>query len=489
MNTFLLLLISSIIILFKLGALGILETSEARYAEIAYEMAMSGDWLTPRIWHITDFQKPPFMYWTTALSYKVFGASEFAARLPAALSAILAILVCYHLGKTLFNKRVGFYAALLLLASPLYLGASKILNLDIFVLLFTALMFLMFLKDRFFLFYVFMGLSILVKGPMTLFYVIPTLLIFLAMNRELSKLKNMQLLRGAFIFLLISLPWFVWESIQFKDKELWKFFVYGQLGSRFLPFIKAFESYKSIIPLPTKPFYYYGLIFIPAFLPSILGIIAGRSFPQKREFLFLLSWILAPLILFSLMPVKQPLYIVTLAIPLALLSAYSLSNLIERIPTSKRMIRFAFLGFFTLVFIGHFFIHRYEHHTKSVKAFLPVLYAHPDTQIILYRIILRAIPFYTNKRPIFIHTQDPVGSRHFDLTFDDPKNYSPYFLLDYHNMDSLMELLKTATKTFIFSGYEWKEVLNAATEKKIPLFICHQTPKYTLMGNFNCLEK
>ena len=495
MNSLVLLLISSSLILFKLGTLGLLETSEARYAEIAYEMAKSGDWLTPRIWHVTDFQKPPFVYWATALSYKIFGPSEFAARFPAALCAILALLVCYHLGKTLFNKRVGFYAALLLLASPLYLGASKILNLDIFVLLCVALMFLMFLKNRYFFFYFFMGISILVKGPMALFYVIPTLLIFLGLTQNFSKLKKMYLVPGFLLCLFISTPWFIWESIQFKDKELWKFFVYGQVGGRFLPFIKAFEPYyKNKILLPTKPFYYYFSILWPSFFPSILGLISYRkelNFLKTPQTLFLLSWLFAPLILLSLLSVKQPLYIVSLAVPLALLAAYSLNHLIERLPPSERILRFSFLFFFVLIFVGHFLIPHYEHHTKSVKAFSPFLSAHSDSKIVLYQVVLRAIPFYTNnKRPIYINTRDPVGSRHFDLMFEPPQNYSNYFLLNYHNLDSLMEIVRMPTKTFVFIGHhEWENILKAASEKNIPLFFCHKIRKYMLISNFNCLAE
>src|SRR4030095_646465 len=66
---------------------------EGRYAEIGREMAVSGNWVTPRLNGLKYFEKPPLQYWATAAAYKVFGVHEWTARLPPALAGILAVLI------------------------------------------------------------------------------------------------------------------------------------------------------------------------------------------------------------------------------------------------------------------------------------------------------------------------------------------------------------------------------------------------------------
>ena len=63
---------------------------EGRYAEIAREMAATGDWTTPRLNGIKYFEKPPLQYWMTATAYKAFGESEWTARLWAAVDGSVA---------------------------------------------------------------------------------------------------------------------------------------------------------------------------------------------------------------------------------------------------------------------------------------------------------------------------------------------------------------------------------------------------------------
>jgi len=68
-----------------LGHRKLVKADEARYGEIAREMATSGDWLTPRLNGFKYFEKPPLQYWATAAAYRAFGVSERSARLWTAL--------------------------------------------------------------------------------------------------------------------------------------------------------------------------------------------------------------------------------------------------------------------------------------------------------------------------------------------------------------------------------------------------------------------
>src|SRR5213592_3724479 len=69
----------------------LLHPDEGRYAEIAREMAASGDWVTPRLNGLKYFEKPPLQYWVTAALYRIFGVHEWTARLWPALAGLLGV--------------------------------------------------------------------------------------------------------------------------------------------------------------------------------------------------------------------------------------------------------------------------------------------------------------------------------------------------------------------------------------------------------------
>ena len=104
---------------------GLTESSEARYAEIGREMALSNDFLHPRMLGIGHYHKPPVTYAITAMGYKLFGYSEFGARFFLAVALIIQLLLVYKMGK---NKRdpkkwVPFWY---LLIRPYRMGAVNV---------------------------------------------------------------------------------------------------------------------------------------------------------------------------------------------------------------------------------------------------------------------------------------------------------------------------------------------------------------------------
>ncbi|HYB61609.1 MAG TPA: phospholipid carrier-dependent glycosyltransferase, partial [Methylomirabilota bacterium] len=84
------------------GAVGFVG-NEARYASIARAMTETGDWITPRLYGQGWFEKPPLYYWSAALSFKLFGVTAAAARLPCALYALLATLALAWLALRLYG--------------------------------------------------------------------------------------------------------------------------------------------------------------------------------------------------------------------------------------------------------------------------------------------------------------------------------------------------------------------------------------------------
>src|SRR5690349_9814038 len=73
---------------FGLGGLGLLGPDEPRYAEVAREMFAGGDYISTHLCGCLWFEKPVLLYWMSAISYRLFGINELAARLPTALAAI-----------------------------------------------------------------------------------------------------------------------------------------------------------------------------------------------------------------------------------------------------------------------------------------------------------------------------------------------------------------------------------------------------------------
>jgi len=93
---------------------------EGRYAEIPREMAISGDWLTPRLNNLKYFEKPALQYWATAAAYNVFGEHHWTARLWSALTGFAGILLAWFTARRLWGGATGMYSALVLTGSLLY---------------------------------------------------------------------------------------------------------------------------------------------------------------------------------------------------------------------------------------------------------------------------------------------------------------------------------------------------------------------------------
>ena len=90
----------------------LMDDVDAVQAQISKTMLLSGDWVTARLDGVLYLEKAPLIYWLIAISYKIFGVTDWVARLPVALSAIALGLLTAAFGMWAFSKRAGFYAGL-----------------------------------------------------------------------------------------------------------------------------------------------------------------------------------------------------------------------------------------------------------------------------------------------------------------------------------------------------------------------------------------
>jgi 4-amino-4-deoxy-L-arabinose transferase-like glycosyltransferase len=90
---------------------------DAVQAQIARNMLDSGDWVTARLDGVAYLEKSPLKYWLIAISYKIFGVHDWAARLPVSLSAVILCWLVFRMGAWAFSIRAGMYAGLALATS------------------------------------------------------------------------------------------------------------------------------------------------------------------------------------------------------------------------------------------------------------------------------------------------------------------------------------------------------------------------------------
>jgi len=200
-----------------LGSTALLDPDEPVYGATAKEMVKSGSWLTPRLNGMLWFDKPPMYFWLAALSYKVFGINEFAARFPSSLMAAFLIFLVYVWAMHAFSKETALYSSLCLMSSLLFVVIGRAAVTDMTLCFFINFSFFMIYlavknpEEKFKYinwFYFVCGFSTLTKGPVGL--VLPLMIVvpYLAFGRKWNILKSLYSIPGFFFFCLSALPWY-----------------------------------------------------------------------------------------------------------------------------------------------------------------------------------------------------------------------------------------------------------------------------------------
>ena len=329
----LLVALASLLFFWRLDSMPIVESSEARYAEVAREMVETGDFLVPRRNGIVHLTKPPLAYWFGAAGITLFGPNEWGARTPGALLSVAMVLVTLAWGSLLFERKAGFLAALLLAFSPLVLAMGRTLTADIplaftVVLAQMALAAILFANDRVatwpLLFHVAMGMAFLIKGPVGLMAVLLPLVVFAVIYRRTVPWRRLFPWWGVLVGLLIALPWYIYMTA--TTPGLLKYY----LGSEVLARV-ASDVHERGEPFGFMIFSLLGG-FLPwtFFLPSALRTMFSRrdsiGGEEKRKLVLLFLQVVAPLVVFMLSRSKQETYVLPLFPSLALLTGWWLAR-------------------------------------------------------------------------------------------------------------------------------------------------------------------
>lgn len=200
-----------------LGTPSLSGSSELRYAEVAKETLEDGHWVVPYFNGEIYYHKPPLFFCIVALLSKATGSiTEVTARLPSVLGAFGTVLVTYSLGKSLFGRRAGLLAALILACTPKFYHYTRAVRLDVVYTFFVTSALASFYygytyKQRTYLFLSgsMIALAALTKGPLTLYFPAAIIFLYLAYCHDLRFLVSRNCLLGVVVLLLTILVWVI----------------------------------------------------------------------------------------------------------------------------------------------------------------------------------------------------------------------------------------------------------------------------------------
>lgn len=350
---FIILALASFALLINVGSYGLLESSDARYAEIARMMYISGDYMNPNLMEVHHFHKPPLTYQISSLGFNLFGVNPFAARFFLQIAVVLQLVLVYLLTLTLFAKKnVALMATMIYFSFPLVLIASRDLTTDAFLTLFVLLSLYAWVKYRqsgkyvfLYLFTLSLALGFMTKGPVI--FIVP--IIFMLFYNRIEVTKNSfsyHHVAAWLLFFIVGFSWYFYLIIH--NPHFLDYFLGKQTVDRFSK--NAFGR--------TEPFWYFVVLAPVVGLPWLLilpYLIKQKLalFKSKQMVWVLLMATMIPLFFFSVSSSKRILYILPFYGLFAILIAYLMTLMENKVlKVVNRIVLGYGILFFTLFIIA-----------------------------------------------------------------------------------------------------------------------------------------
>lgn len=318
------------------GGLPVTDPVESNYALTAKEMVVTGDWLSPQIYHNYWYDKPIMIYWLIGLSYKLFGFTDFAARFPAALFGALGVGLFYQVVRSISGRRLlSLWSAMILGSSLEFWLLARGIVTDMVLLWATIGTFayayrgLTEGKTRFMVWaYIFAGLGVLTKGPVALVLPGILLLVYALVMRSWRMFRYIFAWQGILAFIIVVLPWYGYMYLTHGQE-----FIDGFLGLHNV--VRATQSEHPDV----NHWWYYLAMFPIASLPWTGAIIYGMYYGWRLKqpfyvFSMVMGW--GTLLFYSLMATKYPTYTFISLIPFSFLGAFGVVKLLRPGTPCKR---------------------------------------------------------------------------------------------------------------------------------------------------------
>lgn len=329
------------------------QPDETRYAEISREMLARGDWVVPHLLGLRYFEKPVAGYWFNNISQWLFGDSNFAVRFGSVFSTGMTALLIFALAWLMWkNVRRAYLSVLIFLSMVLVFSIGTYSVLDPMISLWlTAAMVSYYLTLKatttkgklggYVLLGLACGMGFMTKGFLALAVPVIAVIPIVIQQRKVKDLFCYGPV-AIVVAVLLSLPWAL--AVALREPDYWNYFFWVEHIQRFA---EDNAQHKA-------PFWYYLPILIAAVLPW-LGLLPGsllkgwRERVQRPELFFLLSWVVMPLIFFSIAKGKLPTYILPCMAPLALLMAAYAEDCVSQLRTKVFKVNAVLNGLFGLI--------------------------------------------------------------------------------------------------------------------------------------------
>ncbi|MCX7627557.1 MAG: glycosyltransferase family 39 protein [Methylophilaceae bacterium] len=367
-----------------LGSTPLLSFNEARRAVPVREMLASGDWLIPTLNGQLYISKPPLLYWLAAIPATLFGSTaEWVVRLPSAISAMLVTWLTFLAVRRRFGEIPAVLAVLILATSAGFtmFGRSAeiemLLTLCCFGSVLAAAEYIFGGQRKHWLNVAFLclGLGLLTKGPVTLLFYVPPLLMFWWRYRENAALECLTHWRGWLLAMVVGGSWYLLVSLQLGWdvwKEVIKTDIAGKVGHT-----------------KSDPLWQYPSWLLVDFLPWCLLALAApvrnfRRWVSAPPGGFFLLAALVPLVIFSLFADKHAKYLLPTYPAWAVLLALAAADLHGRCSSAARRVFHAVVALLVAGFLVYYAVgqtHALAHRFQALPKIATAVASHPDVAV------------------------------------------------------------------------------------------------------------
>ncbi|MGD8394975.1 MAG: lipid-A-disaccharide synthase N-terminal domain-containing protein [Candidatus Eiseniibacteriota bacterium] len=327
------------------GSRGLTEPDEGRYSEVAREMLVTGDVLSPQLDFKPHFTKPPLTYWCIAASMRLFGPGEWSVRLFLSLAYLGTVLLVARTAADLWGRRTGIAAGIIYATSLTPFVGASIVTPDTLLVLWLALAVWAFFRGARarsaaarrswpLVTGVAFGLAFLTKGPPALLFLPAMLLARRFFWRRSDGAAPVLNVGGVAAFLILGAGWYVLVASH-HDGLLgywWRDEILGRLAGqhhRNPEWYGPLVIYGPVLTLGALP---WSLLW-PRLWRRLSGPIRAlgwrRALQRRPEAASLALLVVVPLVVLSLARSRLPLYVLPLFIPLALGTARAAVHLFE----------------------------------------------------------------------------------------------------------------------------------------------------------------
>ncbi len=331
--------LAALLFLPGLGRHDLWNPDEPRYAEVAREMRLTGDYVVPHLNGEVYSQKPPLQMWSMLAAALVRGRlDETAARLPAALAAIGTVLLVFRLGFRLFGRGPAALSAAVFATGSHILWQARVGQIDMLLIFLVTLAVWFWVRawtERRpalnLLFFAAAGLGTLAKGPVSLLPPLFSILVFCWWARDKTTARDLRVGRGLLLYLGVVLAWGIPALLRGGSAYI------EQIGFR-QTVTRYAEPWHHFAP----PWYYLQTTiadFSPWTLVLPAALLAGWRFlgaRERRAFQFAICWAVVTLVFFSISSAKRSVYVLTMFPALALLVGSGLDALAQRARETKQ---------------------------------------------------------------------------------------------------------------------------------------------------------